>query len=474
MSLEATGTDREGSRARRRRASARHRASHARYESDPGLQVTLISPDPRTAYSGMLPGVVAGHYDVDDIHIELGPLCRFAGARFIRTAAEGIDPVARRVHCAGRPDIAYDVLSVDVGITPALDAVPGAREHAIAVKPINHFLEKFDAFLERARGGQVRHIGFVGAGAGGIELCLAVDYRLRQEGVSVQSHIFTDAGGVLPGYPTAVREPFEATLRERGIKVHREFRVARVTEAGVRSDSDETVALDDTFFVTHAASQPWLSASGLDLDQNGFIKVRETLQTTGFADVFAVGDIATSVDHPRPKAGVFAVRQGKPLYGNLRRVLLGRAARAFRPQRHFLSLISTGGQSAVASKWGRAASGGWVWRWKDWIDRRFMDRFNELPDMKREKYTGLLAEFDDQMQCGGCGSKGAADLLSEVLARLGVEGDLDDAAAFEVPDGRSCSIPSTTSGPSSMIPGSSPKSRSIMHSATFMPWVARR
>ena len=114
-----------------------------------GLQITLISPDTRTPYSGMLPGLIAGHYDEDDIHIDLVPLCRFAGARFVQAAVCGLDTVMQTVQLEERPDIRYDVLSLDIGITPSLDNVMGARENVIPVKPINQFLQHWRSFQNR-------------------------------------------------------------------------------------------------------------------------------------------------------------------------------------------------------------------------------------------------------------------------------------------------------------------------------------
>jgi selenide,water dikinase len=66
-----------------------------------------------------------------------------------------------------------------------------------------------------------------------------------------------------------------------------------------------------------------------------------------------------------------------------------------------------------------------------------MRRFTRFPQMKQSKSTGLLADFDDQMQCGGCGSKVSADVLSDVLSEINIlPGDLDDAAVYEVPVGK--------------------------------------
>lgn len=405
----------------------------------PGLQITLISPDVQTAYSGMLPGVVAGHYQPDDIHIDLVPLCRFAGARFFQTKVTNIDPGSQVVQCEGRPDVSFDILSIDIGITPSLDDVPGASENVIAVKPIGRFLDKWDRFLQRALNDEVKSVGVVGAGAGGVELCLAIRHRLQQEFENagkpnhIACHLFSDGDTLLPGFDAGVQQRFLRQCERQAINLHTNFRVRQIDQKTLLSTEGEEIPLNEIFWVTSAASQGWLAGTGLELDENGFIAVRETLQTVSHDNIFAVGDIAHVLAHPRPKAGVFAVRQGPPLEKNLRRLVLGKPAKPFKPQKEFLTLISTGDQYAVASRNNKSFEGKWVWHWKDWIDRRFMKRFNHLPDMDEEPRKGLMKEFDSQMQCGGCGSKVGADILNQVLSELNVGGpSLDDAATYHV------------------------------------------
>jgi selenide,water dikinase len=408
----------------------------------PGLQITLISPDVRTPYSGMLPGVVAGHYTEDDIHIELMPLCQFAGARFIKATGSGIDEENQLVKCPGRPDIPYDILSIDIGITPELTSTPGATELVIPVKPISNFLRRLDDFQMRVSAGQVSRIGFVGAGAGSIELSLAIQHRLGAD-FAGEFHLYMDSDKVLPGYPAGVRDHFEQILDQRGFIIHRGFRVSEVRQSDsgkqlVDQHGDCTDA-DEIFWVTHAASQAWLTETGLALDDSGFVAVQPTLQSLSHPNVFAVGDIAHVLKHPRPKAGVYAVRQGPILHDNIRRRLLDKRAIDFKPQDQFLSLISTGDKRAVASRNGRSLSGAAMWRLKDWIDRRFMAKFNQLPDMTQTgaKEGGLLAEFDEQMRCAGCGSKISGDLLRRVLDEIGMPpGQMDDAAILQVPAGQ--------------------------------------
>jgi len=412
----------------------------------PGLQVTLVTPGAKTPYSGMLPGVVAGHYEEDDIHIDLVPLCRFAGVRFFQSRVTGIDLDKRLLQCEGRPDVSYDVLSIDIGITPAVNDVEGVLENVIPVKPIDQFLDKWKLFLERTLNNEVKEIGFVGAGAGGVELCLAVHHRLQSEFArrgrenSITFHIFHDGQEILKEYPPSVQGRFYARLAERNIKVWSNFKVNKIENKTLFSDDGEEASMDEIFWVTAAAPQAWLGETGLKLDADGFIAVRETLQSASHGDVFAVGDIAHVIQHPRPKAGVYAVRQGPPLADNLQRVLLGRKPKAFKPQSEFLSLISTGDKSAIGHRNGRSVEGAWVWRWKDWIDRRFMNRFSDLPEMNVAVKSGLLSDFDDQMQCGGCGAKVSAEVLNEVLDELGVAHHglrkRDDAAVYSVPAGK--------------------------------------
>lgn len=412
----------------------------------PGLQITLISPSVKTPYSGMLPGVVAGHYEEEDIHIDLVPLCRFAGARFIQSRVTGLNPENQMIQCARRPDMHYDVVSIDIGITPVVDDVPGARDNVIAVKPIDQFLDQWQPFLERVVSKKIKDIGFVGAGAGGVELCLAVHHRLQHELKAKgrqnipQCHLFYDGKTILKEYTPAVQQTFLDILDEREIRVWPDFRVMKIENKTLHSMRGEDVTVDAIFWVTAAAPQAWLTNTGLKLNAAGFIEVQDTLQSTSHANVFAVGDIAHVSKYPRPKAGVYAVRQGAPLAANLRRIILGESPRPFKPQSQFLSLISTGDRSAVAFRSGRSFKGAWVWRWKNWIDQRFMKRFSELPKMKVAKPEGLLTAFDVQMQCGGCGSKVSAELLNEVLDELGVAQQggptRDDAAVFEVPPGK--------------------------------------
>jgi selenide,water dikinase len=433
-----------------------------------GVRLTLICTDMHTPYSGMLPGYVAGHYDYDAVHIDLSRLAVFAGARLYRDEVIGLDRVNRKVLCRNRPPVPFDVLSINIGSTPRLQDVPGAVEHAVAVKPITRFNDRWLALLERVQ----RHPGkttvaVVGAGAGGVELLLAMQFRLRNVLAALGRnpdelvfHLFTNSACILPTHNPGVRRRFDAVLAERHVRVHRNAAVTQVMPGRLQTASGEVVEADEIVWVTRAGGAAWLRDTGLALDPDGFIQVADTLQTVTDPAIFAAGDIASMVNHPLEKAGVFAVRQGPPLTENLRRSVQGLRLKPYHPQRSWLALISTGDQNAVASRGWLGFGGAWVWRWKDWIDQRFMRKFQDLAPMDTRAAASaaaspgtvqLTSEESLQaisaiaMRCGGCGAKVGATVLSRALAQLhpvqrddvvvGLK-DPDDAAVVRVPPGK--------------------------------------
>ena len=436
----------------------------------PGVRLTLICTDMHTPYSGMLPGYVAGHYDYDDVHIDLSRLAVFAGARLYRDEVVGLDRANHKVLCRNRPPVPYDQLSINIGSTPQLGGVPGAADHAVAVKPIQRFNDRWLALLARVQqhAGQTR-IAVVGAGAGGVELLLAMQFRLRHElGIlgrnpdELAFHLFTNRADILPTHNAGVRKRFDDVLATRGVVVHRNAAVVQVQAGRLSTTSGEVLEADEIIWVTRAGGAPWLKDTGLALDAEGFIQVTDTLQTVTDADIFAAGDIASMVNYQLEKAGVFAVRQGPPLTDNLRRAVAGTALVPYHPQRTWLALISTGDKHAVASRGWVGFAGDSVWRWKDWIDRRFMRKFQDLAPMaagttspssptsthnavKLSQEESLQAISAIAMRCGGCGAKVGATVLSRALSSLhpvdrsdvviGLK-DPDDAAVVRVPPGK--------------------------------------
>ena len=386
----------------------------------PGVRLTLVTRDLHTPYSGMLPGLLAGHYDFDEAHVDLAPLANFAGARLIHAEVGGIDPVQRRIELPGRPPLDYDLLSLNIGSRPRYRASAAGAEREIAVKPVDAFLRSWRRVERRLREEDATlRLAIVGGGAGGVELALSLEHRARQmpqRRGRLQVCLLTDRDRLLPSHNARVQHWFAEILPQRSIEVYYGHAVDGFDGEHLHGDFAEPVAADFVLWVTQAGAADWLRTSGLALDDAGFVAVDPCLQSLSHPEVFAAGDIAAVAAHPRPKSGVFAVRQGLPLADNLRRRLRGQAPRPFEPQVDFLSLVSTGDRYAVASRGRWALRGRWCWRLKDRIDRAFIRRFSDLPQMAPETEEG--ADLSP-MRCGGCGSKVGSQTLEHVLARVG-------------------------------------------------------
>ncbi len=337
-----------------------------------GVSLVLVSPDPHVPYSAMLPGLVAGHYAEIETRIDLEPLARFAGARFVRDRVAALDPEGGEATTASGERIRFDLASLDVGSTPDLD-FPGAREHATGVKPIGPFLARWERVVADAEAGRIERIAMVGGGAGGVELALAMHHRLARGAASRAPRLalVTDRTNL----PDAASRALLACLREAGVELHVGRGAERFDPNGVRLAGGGHVAADVVFCATPATAAPWLAASGLACDRRGFVRVDDHLRSPSHARVFAAGDCASQDGREYPRSGVYAVRQGPPLARNLRAAAVGGRLATYVPQQRTLALVSTGARHAVAIRGRWSIAGGWVWRWKDRIDRRFIARY---------------------------------------------------------------------------------------------------
>lgn len=404
----------------------------------PGVRLTLINPDAAVPYTGMLPGLIAGHYRRDEIMIDLVRLARFAGARLILDRVTGIDRAARRLHLGQRPSLSYDLCSLDIGITSDLPELPGFSQYAHAAKPLGDFAAAWQAFVARAL--PKPRITVIGAGVGGVELALACKHRLPDASVT----LLEQGSTALAALGHGARAALHAHLVRADITVLTDATPAAIHADAVTLTTGTQRASDFTLAVAGSRPHAWLGQTGLALN-NGFLTVSDRLQTSDPA-IFAAGDCADLGFAPRPKAGVYAVRAAPILLHNLRASLLGQPLKAFKPQRDYLKLISTGDKTAVADKWGLRLDAAWLWAWKDRIDRKFMAKFAHYPAMARSlpdpALPGLSDAMGDKPLCGGCGAKLGASDLAIALASLPkpqrpevASGPGDDAAILNTATG---------------------------------------
>jgi selenide,water dikinase len=343
-----------------------------------GWEVRLVTPYRRQIYSGMLPGWVAGHYPLDACAIALDALAARGGVTFHQAAAVAIDPAGQSIRCDDGAELAFDLLSIDTGPVASIVNLPVSVEHALPIRPIEGFVAAWPAVVERLRNaGQRFDLVILGAGAAGVELAFAIHQRALTEGWSdVRLTLVGSDALPLEGSPRKLRRQVAAWLARCGIGWVGGRQAERIEPNRMRFDDGTVLDFDACLVVTGAAAPAWPRAAGLATDDRGFIRVGPTLQSLSHPCVFAAGDIA-ALSEARPKSGVFAVRAGPALAHNLRAKCEGRTLDAWHPQRRALYVISTGDRHAFAS-WGRWSwHGRWIWQWKDWIDRRFVNRFGD-------------------------------------------------------------------------------------------------
>jgi len=334
-------------------------------------EIVVVDPHPALPYTGMVPGYVAGIYGAADVLIDVASVCARARATLRPARAVGIDTASREVRCDDGTIVPYDILSIDIGST--LDtSVPGVVEHALPVRPLWRFMKAWPDAQKRGS-----RIAVVGAGAGGIELALAAHAASAARGGTPQIAVVGDALRIAPGIAPRAQAELEEACNARNIGIRLGVRVVRVTRENVVLDDGSCIPADNVLWATGPAPHAWLRTTGLALDPHGYLAMDRCLRVGGRPDVYAAGDIAGIIGHPRPKSGVYAVREAPVLAENLRRALRGESPRAYIPQRRALALIGTGDRRAVASYGPLGAEGAWVWRWKDAIDRRFVQRYRE-------------------------------------------------------------------------------------------------
>jgi selenide,water dikinase len=432
----------------------------------PGLAITLISRDIVTPYSGAMPAFLAQQIEHQEMHIDLRPLAQLASAQLIQAEVTRIDLERKLVSVAGRPDIPFDIISLNIGSRPDANLIKGAAQHALAVKPIDQFLSGWDSIRQRAvtaiQEGKEFKLAIIGGGPASVELAFATQARIARDlGKQdpalnrLKINLLTADSALLKSHNSKVQEFTARELAGRNIETTSACRITEIKPGLLVSDDGEIREFDAVVFATGASIPEWPFNCGLQTSEDGFIEVKPTLQSSNFDFVFASGDAATIRGEERPKSGVYAVRQGKVLAENLRRYATGRRLENYFPQRKALALMNLCDGRAIASRGELFFAGRSMWGLKHWIDSRFVEKFSKLPEMPANLSLepGLADKDTEQqirrhaMRCAGCGAKVAGNLLAEVLGELtlyerpdvlGTEHKdaVEDASQIRLQDGR--------------------------------------
>lgn len=331
--------------------------------------ITIVNPGQTAPYSGMLPGFIAGHYTRSDLDIDLQKLSEQVGAKRIDGRAVSMDPDRRVVGLEDGQELAFDIASFDVGITSEMDALPGFAAHGVPAKPLANFAFKWDLFRVSQ---EPKNVVILGGGIAGVEIAMAMAFALRDDRGKM-SVTLLDRTQILSNNSPTAQKHLRRALAHNAVDVLENARVKEITPSEVALTNGDRIPANFVVGAAGATPHKWVADTGLR-QKDGFIEVTTTLETS-LPGVFAVGDCAHMAFAPRPKAGVFAVRQAPVLVENLHRALAGAPLKEYHPQSDYVKLVSLGGKWAFGEKLGWGIAGRVVWSLKDQIDRRFMDQF---------------------------------------------------------------------------------------------------
>lgn len=347
-----------------------------------GVNVTLISDVKNTPYSGMLPGYLGGYYNYEQSHINLEKLAKFAQIKLIIDSVIDIDVKNKKIICQSGNKIDFDIVSIDIGSTPKNTDIEGANLHTIPAKPVNLLLDKWQEIIKKTEENKDKllTLNIIGGGAGGIELAINIHRKLStiltQDKLKI--NLIHKKERILSNQNEWASYKLTEILINKNISVYLNTTIKAVNQDHIITESGLKITGDYHFLVTQASAPLWLKNSSISTDEDGFILIKNSLQSINYDFIFATGDIATMINYPSPKAGVFAVKQGKPLYENICNFLNDKPLKSHHPQKHYLNIIGTGNDSAVAMWSYLSGESPLFWHWKKYLDKTFMKQFVNL------------------------------------------------------------------------------------------------
>lgn len=398
----------------------------------PRTELVCISDSWVASYSGMLPGVLAGNYERDQMNIDLVRFCKSAGALLIQDTVKNIDAQTKSIEFEDRPPLSFDLLSIGIGSRPKIPDNLCASKEIIPIKPMQTFMTRLQSAVDalKNQGLQTVRACVVGGGVGGMEISFCLLPFLKKSFDEVEISVATSGDAVAPGLAASTQKKVEKAFDAKQIHVLRNRRVENVQDKTIFFSDGSTQEFDIILWATSAVAPPLFSDLSFAKDDKGFLQTRSTLQLVESDEIFAVGDSGTLVENSTPKAGVFAVRQGPYLWQNIQRSLRGQGLVHYKPQTDFLKLVNTGDNRAIAEYRGFSFWASWAWKLKDRIDSKFMSMYQDY----RPAMMAAPEPDENEMRCLGCGGKVGGSILSRALAKLDIHQSEDVIIGLDNPD----------------------------------------
>jgi NADH dehydrogenase FAD-containing subunit len=341
-----------------------------------GHEVTVVQPDEYHYYSGMGPGMLSRIYAPEEIRFATRLAVEKQGGSFVQAKATLIQAQERKVCLDNGQELEYDILSCNVG--SSVPAVKGQENSpCFQVKPIASLVQAQQKALQLLSQGQV-NLGVVGGGAAALEVAGNLQ-RLLQDAGGSKCRVALFAGRrFLPKLKEQIRKLARRNLEHRGIEIVEQGYVAQLGSEGILLENGQGYASDLTLLALGVRPSALFVDSGLRTGPEGGLLVNEYLQHPDYPEIFGGGDCIFFAEQPLDKVGVYAVRQNPILYHNLEASLNNNELKSFHPGGDYLLIYNLGDGTGIFSK-GSLTFGGRPAFWiKDWIDRKFMKRFQAL------------------------------------------------------------------------------------------------
>lgn len=344
---------------------------------DRKYRVSVIAPSPHHYYSGMGPGMLGGTYRPEQIRFATQNLVNKKGARFILDQVERIDPEKKQLFLVSGSDITYDVISFNTGSQVPQERVVQKQTDTFTVKPIEKLIQARKRIIELSESRKIT-ICIVGGGPSAVEMAGNI-WNISKEKCKYEPFIRILAGKkILAQFPERIRNMAKKSLEDRGIEIDESGYADQISPRKIRFDSGHTTTAEIIILAMGIRPSPIFKVSGLPLGPDGGLRVNRFLQSPDYPDIFGGGDCIYFEDQPLDKVGVYAVRQNPILYHNLMAALSGRRLKPFDPGHGYLLILNMGDGTGIYFKKWLQFKGRLAFKLKDYIDRKFIDKFQSF------------------------------------------------------------------------------------------------
>jgi NADH dehydrogenase FAD-containing subunit len=342
-----------------------------------GFNVTVIGPSEHHYYSGMGPGMLGKTYTAEEIRFATRQVVEKKGGRFVLGKVVKIDPEAQQVHLEAGDSVPYDLLSCNLGSQVPADSITNGLDDIYLVKPIERLLAAQKRILELGSQKKIA-VGIIGGGPSSVEISGNIWRLTREAGMHSAAIKILTSKTLMPYHPAGVRKRALASLQRRGIEIVEDCDIEQIKPGRVSDGSGNVHELDVIFVAIGIRPSPVFKASGIPTGPDGGLRVNRYLQSTGYKNLFGGGDCIYFEASPLDKVGVYAVRQNPVIYHNLMATLEGSELRAFDPGGRYLLIFNLGDGTGILHKWWILFGGRLAFRFKDYLDRKFMREFQAI------------------------------------------------------------------------------------------------